>query len=105
MNEELKQLLGAEENLDEGALELRAADAQKFYNDHFKEKLRHLFLSQLVEFAEVGKTDDEIRTAQGVIQGIGIVDQWFTQQISLMKDKNVKDEPIEGTLENTPQVG
>lgn len=82
MKDKLKKLLG--EDMTEEEIEARAYASQKFYKNHFEQKLQALLLTQLLVFAESKPNVDEIR---GVIAGLQMIDKWFISQVGIVKQK------------------
>ncbi len=88
MINEISELI---ETLTKEQQEELAYEANKFYKKYFKKQLQSLTLKELVRFAEIKPSVDEIR---GVLMGLQAIDDWFIGQLGVVNSLEEKNKDL-----------
>ncbi|MCX6741201.1 MAG: hypothetical protein NTY61_02270, partial [Candidatus Parcubacteria bacterium] len=84
-----------EPTLTDAEHDARANDAEIFYMRHMKKVLAALTYKQLVNIGEAATTDMQLQFDRGTINGIYLVMEWFTQQLSISRARFQKEDKTE----------
>jgi len=75
------------EKLDEAELFERAGSSESFYRSHFEKVLKLFIWAQLIEIGTKAQNQDQLMFNRGIINGLILIQNWFSDQINISHSK------------------
>jgi hypothetical protein len=88
------------DKLDEAELMERAGASDSFYRSHFEKVLKLFIWAQLIKIGTEAQNQDQLMFNRGIINGLVLLQNWFSDQISISHSKfrTVEEPPEKGEI-------